>query len=40
MTGVVVLIVLSLVYLLGRSHGAERTKKTVRGFFSDDKGRK
>lgn len=40
MTGVVVLVVLGLAYLLGRSHGADKAKKTVRGFFSDDKGRK
>lgn len=37
----VIIIGVALVYFLGRSHGSDKAKRTLRGFFSDDhKGRK
>jgi hypothetical protein len=40
--GVVIVVGIGLVYLLGRSHGTEKVKKSLRDLFSDDrrKGRK
>jgi hypothetical protein len=35
-TGFAIVVGIALVYLLGRSHGARKTKETFRGFFSDD----
>lgn len=37
---VAVAVALIVAYLLGRSHGADKTRKTLRRLFSDDKGPK
>jgi hypothetical protein len=41
MIGVAIIVGLVFVYGLGRSHGSDKAKRRIRGFFSDDrKGRK
>ena len=36
MIGVAIIVGVIFVYALGRSHGSDKAKRTLRGFFSDD----
>ena len=40
MTCITIIIGIVFIYALGRSHGSDKAKRTLRGFFSDDKRRK